>query len=199
MKKTLLTLALIATISTATFSQAKFVMGVKGGLNLSSVDAKASAGETYKSSAGYHGGLFGTIKIAKIGIQPEILFSKQGYITENAGVEQKFDQKYVNIPVMIKWYFAKVINIQVGPQFGMLTSAAVEAADGTKTDQKSTLKSSDISLCAGFGLELPFKLNFDARYVLGLSDVNDTAGATSAVKNRTVQLSLGYRFLDKGN
>ena len=196
-KNIFLALALIA-FSAVSYGQAKVAMGIKGGLNLSSIDRTATAGETYKSATGFHGGLFATIKIAKIGIQPEVLFSKQVTTqTDNSG-DTDWNLQYVTIPVMIKWYMVKGLNLQVGPQFGMLTSAAQETAVGS-TDIKSDLKSSDWSLGAGIGFDAPFKLNIEARYVIGLSDINNFAGASESIKNRTIQISLGYRFLDKGN
>ena len=200
MKRTFLVIALFTVFAFAANAQVSFRLGLKGGLNFSNVDTKAALGETYKSSTGYHFGAFSTIKITKFAVQPEVLFSKQGSVIKDiTGSEDEYDFSYINIPVLFKLYLAGGLNLQVGPQFGLLTSAALNAADGSETDIKNTLKGSDISLCFGAGIDLPFKLNADVRYVLGVSDVNDLAGATDALKNKVIQVSLGYRFIDKGN
>src|SRR5882672_6355097 len=79
-------------------AQASVGIGIKGGLNFASVNA-SSPGTTYSNRTGYHFGAYTLIKLGKIGIQPEVLFSKQGtkfaYSTSN--VDANFD--YVNIPV----------------------------------------------------------------------------------------------------
>ena len=197
-KKSFLILAFIALISISALAQSKFSMGLKLGPNLSSVNANATVGETYKSITGYHGGMFATIKGSKIGFQPEILFSKQGYILKTTAGQDVFDFKYVNVPIIIKWYMVKGLNVQIGPQLDLLTSAIKEAADGTNTDHENILRDRVWNLCVGLGVDLPFKINLDARYVIGLTDVNNLTSAGSALKSSVVQFSLGYRFVDKG-
>ena len=197
-KKSFLAFAFITLISVSVVAQSKFTMGLKVGPNLSSVNANSTTGETYKSITGYHGGLFATIKGSKIGFQPEILFSKQGYILQTTAGQDVFDFKYVNVPMIIKWYMVKGLNLQVGPQLDLLTSAIKEAADGTNTNQTNILRDRVWNLCVGLGLDLPFKINIDARYVIGLTDVNTLTSAGTALKSSVVQFSLGYRFLDKG-
>ncbi|MDH5365527.1 MAG: PorT family protein [Cyclobacteriaceae bacterium] len=197
-KKSFLAFAFITLISVSVVAQSKFTMGLKVGPNLSSVNANSTTGETYKSITGYHGGLFATIKGSKIGFQPEILFSKQGYILKTTAGQDVFDFKYVNVPMIIKWYMVKGLNLQVGPQLDLLTSAIKEAADGTNTNQTNILRDRVWNLCVGLGLDLPFKINIDARYVIGLTDVNTLTSAGTALKSSVVQFSLGYRFLDKG-
>lgn len=198
-KKIFLASAFIVLISVSTLAQAKFMMGLKGGLNFSSVDVAATPMENYKSSTGYHGGLFATIKVAKIGVHAEALFSKQGYIKKTVSGEDLFDYRYVNIPIIVKWYILKGFNIQVGPQIDMLSSAVLVEVDGTRKDQVNVSQPKVWNLCAGIGIDLPFKMNIDARYIIGLTEVNNVTTATSAIKSRVIQVALGYRFLDKGN
>ena len=173
MKKIVLSISLIL-VTVFAFSQASVSVGLKAGANFANTDIDET-----ESVTAFHGGAYGMFKFTKIGIQPEILFSKQG--------DNEVDINYVNIPVMLKYYLAAGLNLQAGPQFGVLLNA--ENSDGD--DISDGLKSSDLSAAFGAGWDAPFGLNFTARYVIGLYDINDVSGA-SDVKNRMFQLSVGY-------
>lgn len=170
-------------------AQAQLAIGVKGGLNFANLNTDNFS---TKNRTSYHVGSFLLVKLTKIGIQPEIIFSQQGSKVKDpqaGNFESNFS--YVNIPVMLKLYTIAGINIQVGPQFGFLTSA-----DFNDQDIKSELKGSDLSLGLGVGWDLPLGLTVDARYNLGLSDVSD--GSADQIKNQVWQFSLGYKLIKLG-
>ncbi|HRG11197.1 MAG TPA: outer membrane beta-barrel protein, partial [Cyclobacteriaceae bacterium] len=78
MKKiSILTLVCVFAYSLAN-GQAQFAVGIKGGPNFANIDVNSSVGDNYKNRTGFHGGAFALIKLTKIGIQPELLFSQQG-------------------------------------------------------------------------------------------------------------------------
>jgi hypothetical protein len=188
------------------YSQAEVAIGIKAGPNFSTVDTKASAGENYKNRAGFHGGAFVLIKAAKIGIQPEVIFSQQGSKVEINSQNFESNFSYVNIPIMLKLYTVAGINIQAGPQFGFITNAETPIQDqlspGTYRveDVKDKMKSSDFTLGLGLGWDLPFGLTLDARYNLGLSKIYEDAprNQTEDAKNQVFQFSLGYKLIRLG-
>lgn len=186
-----LTLCLIALVG---FSQARVELGLKGGMNF----ANFKTGDDFdtNSKTGYHAGIYGMVKLANIGIQPEVLYSRKGANFEDfgTGAQDDFenDLVYLDIPVIAKLYLPLGLNLQVGPQFGMLLSAE---SDGD--DAKDAYKNSDISATFGAGWDAPFGLRFTARYLLGLNDINDS-GTDTEVKNRMFQLSLGYSLIKLG-
>lgn len=184
MKKILLTLSL-ACISMFAFSQASVSLGIKAGANFANTNISGS-----ESITSLHAGAYGLFKFASLGVQPEVLFSKQG-ASFTGGGEVNLD--YVNIPVMVKFYLPAGLNLQAGPQFGLL----LNAEDQSGNDLKSGLKGSDLSAALGAGWDAPFGLQFTARYVLGLSNIDDGFG--SEVKNKTFQLSIGYTLFKLGN
>ncbi|HYC83928.1 MAG TPA: porin family protein [Chryseosolibacter sp.] len=195
-------LALLCFATTLAFSQAEFAIGLKAGPNFASINTDASAADNYKSRTGFHGGAFALIKITKIGIQPEVIFSQQGSKVEidNENYENNFS--YLNIPIMLKLYLAAGINLQLGPQFGFVTKATGPVYNSvtqewSEEDVKETLKGSDISAGLGAGWDLPFGLTIDARYNLGLSRMNDKDQPDEA-KNQVFQLSLGYKLFKLG-
>jgi hypothetical protein len=188
------------------YSQAQLAIGIKAGPNFSTIDTKSSAGENYKNRAGFHGGAFVLIKAAKIGIQPEIIFSQQGSKVEIDSKDFESNFSYVNIPIILKLYTVAGINIQAGPQFGFITNAETPVQDQLNPgsykveDVKDKMKSSDFTVALGLGWDLPFGLTIDARYNLGLSKIYDKAPSqqTEDAKNQVFQLSLGYKLIKLG-
>jgi hypothetical protein len=185
--------------SAAAFAQASVSLGLKGGLNFANVNT-SSVGAAYNSRTGYHAGAFVNIKLTKLAIQPEVIYSVQGSDISMATSSQALDLAYVNIPVILKFYLIGGLNLQAGPQFGFLASASGPDPTGTVTgavDLKSYLKSTDFSIGLGAGFDIS-KFTIDARYNLGMSEINDNA-ALSAAKNQAFQLSLGFKLFDFGN
>lgn len=188
------------------YAQAEFAIGIKAGPNFATIDTKSSPGTNYKNRAGFHGGAFVLVKGAKIGIQPEIIFSQQGSKVEINSKDFESNFTYVNIPIILKLYTVAGINLQAGPQFGFVTNAEAPVQDQvvggatTVQDVKDRMKSSDFTLALGVGWDLPFGLTLDARYNLGLSKVYDDAPAyqTDDAKNQVFQFSLGYKLINLG-
>jgi hypothetical protein len=89
----------------------------------------------------------------------------------------------------MKLYTIGGLNLQVGPQFGFLTSAE-------RGDESIKLKKSDFSVGLGVGWDAPFGLSLDARYNLGISDVSDVAEAQ--IKNQVWQISAGFKIFKFG-
>lgn len=182
------------------FGQAQFAIGIKAGPNFANINTDASLGENYKNRTGFHGGAFALIKLTKIGIQPEIIFSQQGTNLEISGSSFEQNVNYINIPVMLKFYLIGGLNLQAGPQFGFVTKAeGTDPLTGQVTDIKDLLKGSDISAGLGLGFDAPFGLTLDARYNLGLSEVFDDAAQTQEAKNQVFQISVGFKLLKFGN
>lgn len=179
------------------FLYAQVSGGIKGGLNLASQRLESIAfSPSTKAKAGIHLGAYATIMFSeKIGLQPEVLYSSQG--TKFSGstlsdVTVKFN--YINIPLLLRYNFNKMVNLHLGPQFGVLASAKVDDGE-TDEDVKNFLKGSDLSAAFGVGVDLPMGLNFSVRYSLGLSDVDKESGEET--KNNNIQLSVGYRLFGK--
>lgn len=206
MKKIIVTL-LFASASIYSFSQTEFALGIKAGPNFANINTDASAGENYENRTGWHAGAFMLIKGEKVGFQPEIIFSQQGsrfkYNTAAPSLKQNFS--YLNIPLIFKLYTIAGINLQVGPQIGILTSAEREdfttGTSGAITEQdiKNDLKKTDISLALGVGWDLPFGLTLDGRYNWGLTDNDDGVKTNSGasigqIKNQVWQISVGYKL-----
>jgi hypothetical protein len=183
--------------------QVQVALGLKGGLNLSKIDFSQGA-SNIDNRTGFHGGAFALFKLTKIGIQPEILFSKQGasYTVNTDNFEANFD--YINVPIILKLYLAAGLNLQAGPQFGFLSTSELINTTTNVTDPQDAKslfdKKSDLSIALGAGWDLPFGLTIDARYNIGVSDVklSPTSSTPVDIKNKVIQVSLGYKLFKLG-
>ena len=167
------------------------IFGLKGGLNISNFigDIKDN---TIRTSV--HLGVFSEIMINDgFSIQPEILYSGQGYSGSNDPGFSRSKYDYINIPILAKIYVAERISVEAGPQIGFLVSAK-ERTDNdniTLEDRKIV----DFGLNIGFAYDLKNGVFFQTRYNLGLSNINSGADA-NAVKytNSVIQLSVGVKL-----
>ncbi len=187
MKKITIACLFLMMAAAGAFAQASVSLGLKGGLNFAKVDV-SSVSAAYNSKTGYHIGAFANFKFTKLAIQPELIYSVQGADASAGNLELG----YFNIPILLKFYLIGGLNLQAGPQFGFLTSAT---AGGT--DIKSLMKGSDTSIALGAGFDIS-KFVIDARYNMGLSEIQDAAGA-AATKNQVFQLSVGFKLFQFGN
>lgn len=204
MKKLLLVALVLST--SLSYAQTQVAIGIKGGLNFANFQSKGDA--DFQGRQGFHGGAFALVKIAKFGIQPEILLSQQGskLTINNTDFESNFN--YINIPVIVKYYLLTHthgggISVQAGPQIGILQSAKADVFDSVQfimnkdQDVKRFYKKSDVSLCIGAGWDAPFGLTVDLRYNIGLRRIEDEE-SENAVRNSVFMISVGFKLLKFG-
>lgn len=197
MKKNLLALAItVSLFAFAHAAQGQAAFGLKGGLNLTTLDLKDPE-SSYESRSGYHAGLFLRGKFNNIGIQPELLlFTQQGQLESSIGTaEERFT--YLSIPLIFKFYPVAGLNIQVGPQFGFLIDGEREYhtfLGGMTGDITEYYKKSDVAVSFGGGYDFDFGLGLDVRYNLGIKDVNNVADGEEA-RSRIFLVSVGWNFL----
>ncbi|MDO9554648.1 porin family protein [Rhodonellum sp.] len=176
-------------LMTGTVSAQHANIGIKGGLNLYNLDL--GAGNSFDTKAGIHLGLLGHIHLAnQFALQPEIMYSGQGAKFMNGGVETKINLDYINVPVLLQYMFDNGFRLQAGPQVGFLLGAKYKT-NNNSVDFKDDYKSIDFGL--GFGgsyVHTPSGFGVDARYNLGLSNINENTNTTS--KNRGFQLGVFY-------
>ncbi len=180
------------------FAQLKTELGVKAGFNYTNLDlstvGRLGAINNYHWNPTFHVGVYGMIRLPKksklypLALQPEIVFSKQGqkFTTPyNSDLQTLF--YYVNVPVIIKYYFLNGVNLQFGPQIGIMAGSKgdllrIQSSGlnrGNIVGQalenqslKQYINTTDFSLVFGTGFDFPFGGNLTIRYNVGISDVN---------------------------
>ena len=180
-----ITMALVA----FTISAQNVTFGAKAGLNFASMVGDAAEGLDGRTS--FHIGATAEFEISEsFSIQPELLYSGQGYTYDFDGADVTGKVDYINLPVMAKFYVADGFSVEAGPQIGFLASAK-EDVDGESFDIED-LKSTDFAFNIGAGYKVDSGLNFGLRYSMGLTDVPDSD--TDGFKHSVLQLSVGYNF-----
>lgn len=189
MKTKILLLALVTLTGTSAFSQ-KIHIGVKGGAAINKLTGKSFKDEF---SFGYHVGGFVEIGLGKkFGIQPEIIFSQTNVDTSStfSSVYQfkqldKVQLKYLSFPILLNIKPSKILTLQVGPQFGILTNKS----NTLLQNGKEAFKSGDFSMLGGVQINIRH-FNIYGRYAIGLSNINDIDN-TEKWKNQSIQLGVG--------
>jgi hypothetical protein len=195
MKKAIVCLLFII-VSFFAFAQ-ETAFGIKGGLNLTSLNVKDPKA-SYNSRTGFHAGIFLRGKFNKVAIQPEaLLFTQNGDIKSSLFGTAQESFTYLSVPVMLKFYPVGGLNLQLGPQFGFLLDGERKydtfLGSGSQ-DIKDYYKSSDMSVSFGGGYDFGFGLGLDVRYNLGVKDINNAANG-DPVKSRVFLISLGWNFI----
>ncbi len=208
MKKHLLftVLALLSIIANAQEEKVRF--GAKAGLNIANQLGDEFLFSETKSRTGFHIGLLVEAPVTeKLAFSPELIYSSQGFRLNAVtfdnffgalNIESTVKLDYINLPIMAKYYIAKGLSLQAGPQIGVLVSAKSEgSAFGIKTgmDIKDFVETIDYAFNFGLGYQLDIGLFFDVRYNRGLGNINDGNGSSVPEnQNGVFQLSAGYKF-----
>ena len=175
-----------AVFSTAVFAQTDVKLGIKAGLNVANISVEGD--NNFDSRLAPHAGLLAHIHLApKWALQPEIMYSGQGLEDNDRDVKWKLH--YVNIPVNVQYMFDNGFRLQTGPQIGLLADGE---NDPGNVDLKDDLKKTDVSWTFGAGYLSYSGFGVDARYNLGLTDINEAG--SNKLTNRVFQVGLFYMF-----
>lgn len=161
--------------------------GIKGGYNLAAVSFDGD-GETDQRHS-FHVGVYGESFISEsFSIQPELLYSQQGYVITDSN--NTFTQKlnYINLPLMLKAYPSQNFFLEAGPQIGLAVSHKEEYDGLFSTSQEYDPNSFDWGMNFGAGFKTDSGISLGVRYHLGLGDLYDENKAY----NRVWQFSLGF-------
>ena len=116
---------------------------------------------------------------------------------------------YLNVPLMVKGYVTRQLAFMVGVQAGFLlndpkyefTSIDIERDQYGGATYDNSQKVSDSWPAKKVDVSLPIGLSYeymgvvlDARYNLGLTNVDDSPAHDDSCKNRVFTFSVGYRF-----
>jgi hypothetical protein len=174
LRNIILSMLVLVTLGSLQAQDKAVRFGVKAGLNVSTVYGDLE----YDPTAGFYiGGLADFTVSKKIHIQPELLYSLEGFKDASIG--------YLRLPIMAKYYTSNRFNLQLGPTIGLKANA-----DDLIND---AITSFDVGVALGCEYEFPKGLSLSFRYNVGLNNINDVSGGFE-FRNSALQLGLGYRF-----
>ena len=152
---------------------------------------------------------------SKFAIQPEINYADLGGAfhyedIEGFSYDLTFRYNYLSISPVVKFYLVHGINISFGPQLNLIIdqsklkyiSNQPELGPDLQIQQslQEVLKGNSIaSFAFGAGYDMPFGLNINVRYILGISDSVETlANGFYFIENKNttsaIQATLGYHI-----
>jgi hypothetical protein len=187
-------LSLLIAAASFGFTQAQVNFGAKGGFNFANLTGSDASGASMRVS--FHVGALAQISVTDMfSVQPEVYYSDQGAKVSQDGQSGTYKLGYINVPVLLKYTTSSGLFLQTGPQLGFLMSAKAES-QGVSVDIKSQANSTDFSWVFGLGYLTSSNLGIDARYNLGLSNIekNDGSGDTGTLKNGVIQVGVFYLF-----
>ncbi|WBA41369.1 porin family protein [Hymenobacter canadensis] len=221
MKLPLLSAALLLAATGSSLGQTTGTQfGLQAGVTQSVLDGTINNNAQFKT--GYVlGGFVRFRPSARVAFQPELNLARQGSRNEQQVgygtiLRNSTHLTYLNVPLLLKVYLGNVVNLQAGPQLGLLVSGRekgqvgyisssngsgyVEGDEDVKADYKS-----DVAVCFGLGADLKNGLSVAARLNYGVTDIenNDFRKAFreaydfGGLHNRTLQFTVGYAFGSK--
>lgn len=184
----ILTFVILVVLGSAKMNAQEPTFGAKIGGNYSRVTGDNSS--NYDPSTAIVIGVMAEIPLTKrLSFQPEIIFSRQGYRSDVYDLKIK----YINIPLMAKFYLVDKFSLEVGPQIGFRSLAIAETPIGDY-DARNDIKSIDLGVDAGIGYKLENGLNFGIRYNHGFSNITKYVGDKVTNHNAVVQATVGFFF-----
>lgn len=206
MKKSILLLAMLFLGISNMSAQETIYFGVKGGINSSTFRGDGFGDfDNPSSRTSFNLGLLAEIPISdKFSVQPEVLYSGQGYdiASRNDANDVEYQLDYINVPVLAKFYLVEGLSLEAGPQIGFLVNSEIDSNpsqdSGDVPLNEDQFNKVDLSL--GLGASYKFRGGFfvNARYNYGLSDVYDDSFSNvfnnSDVKHSVLQGGIGFMF-----
>ena len=205
--KTFLRMALPLALLIATPLQAQTTLGVKGGINIATVDTNVSdISDLVDSKTGFVGGGFVTLGLGSLfALQPELLYSQKGFQVEEFGETVKLNTNYIEIPVLLKAQFDLAMlrpAVYAGPVLSFETGCSLSALE-VSVDCDDELadvgerKKNEWGAVFGANVDLilgSITLILDGRYQLGLTNLADVPDSDDSVKNNVWQIMAGVGF-----
>lgn len=186
-------------------------IGVRAGVNLSNLSIDPEEDElSTGTKLGFGFGIFYKLKASdNLSIQPELNFMQHGakFDVELLGLssESTLSFNYLQVPVMVKYGFGDMnatnFYVQGGPYLGLgigkvksksCIDGECEEEEQEYGDGEDGPKNPDFGLQLGAGVNLNSKISFDARYILGLTNLTSDDDAT--IKHTGINISVGYTF-----
>lgn len=193
MKKYLLSLALLTALSIS--ARAQFNLGIKGGVNFSSIDADQLNRST---KTGYQAGIFLRVGTAFY-IQPEAYLASTGgnFNSSSNGSDYSASVRFttLNVPLLLGHEFGSTstnFRLMVGPvySYNLSKNESFSQNFDNAYHDFGNYKNSTLGYQVGAGVDI-LGLTADLRYEGGLSKLNPNYGQRASIWS----VSIGFKIL----
>jgi len=191
MKKNILTL-MFAFCVCASLAQVPVLTGIKAGATISKVSNSSNS----VKFDGYVGGFLEVQFLKGYHLQPELVYSRQGFRPALDGANaDNVDLNYLSVMLANKFYVvpAGQFYVVVGPAFDFKVGKMQQSIFNDEVAKF------DFALFGGLGVEFPFGLGIEARFKHGLVDIfgrdkNSSVANKDLIANQVFQLGFTYHF-----
>ncbi|EGV43900.1 PorT family protein [Bizionia argentinensis JUB59] len=175
--------------------------GVKGGVNFSTITSDDF--DDADSRTSFNVGVLAEIPLTeRISIQPEALYSGQGFTSKVLNQDVDYNLNYIQVPVLVKVYLIEGLSVEAGPQFGFKIHEEIkvdsDAIGGNTTIDPDDSAIKDFDTSVAFGAAYKFDNGFfiNGRYNMGLTNIfkDDTVIENIDAKNAVWQIGAGFMF-----
>jgi hypothetical protein len=205
MKKIILMVAVMFSITYSASAQNQVAFGLKIGTNYSNV--YDSEGEDFDADGkfGFAAGAFLSIPLGEyLGIQPEVLFSQKGFKATGTMLGSTYEMtrttNYIDVPLLVALKPVHSITLLAGPQFSFLmkqrdkfTGPNASYLQEEEFDNDNIRKNT-LGFIGGADINLEHTvIGFRAGWDLSNNN-GDGTSSTPRYKNVWAQATIGYRF-----
>ena len=186
--------------------------GINAGVDFATLggDIADLVGVDPSTKTGFSVGAFFGVDVDKMfRIQLNGQYVQKGAKFEESGATVTFEVPYIELLLPLTMVIpiessSITPRLYVGPSLAFEMSCDIKFEEGGTSDTESCsdagapTKSTDYGVFFGVGVDFGLgsgELTLDALYNLGLANLNDFEGDTDTVKNRNIQILLGYAFL----
>ncbi|MCB0795472.1 MAG: PorT family protein [Flavobacteriales bacterium] len=188
-----LSIVLAALLCSALANAQQSGIGVLGGAMASTTRSEA---RQYNIVPGGLAGLYFPLGLGtRFELQPELTAAFMGSSHQVQGSEFRVVDRsmYLQLPIMVKFFLTNAVNLQIGPQAGMLIGSWM-SYEGEQTETTDDRNPYDFGVSMGLGVDFRSGIDLGVRYYNGLSAVLAQDDELYP-RNRSAQLTVGYRFL----
>lgn len=199
----ILTAGTLVLNSSSVLAQGSVRVGLKGGLNASSLFYDSQGVSNKNERIGFHAGVFAQAPLGDFfAIQPELLYMTKGasanYNALGFNGKNTFKLNYAELPVLATFKLGKAVELQAGPYVSYLLNSNINSNGdfGTGSSAISRANFNKIDYGVAGGLNLYFgKAFIGVRYEQGLQRIANTGAARTLLgnaKNSVGLLSVGF-------
>jgi len=214
MKKHVMLALLILFLGSSFVFAGAFGAGVSAGGSMAFVGTEPSGEGTPRY--GFTGGVYGDYafyaieNVVDFSVQPGVYFAMKGFRTELedfGDAKMEVNMNYIEVPVLLKATFDFNLPVKpfvlVGPSVGYAITKEVIIPEtvpspwneGIVASYEEDTSNFDFGLVFGAGVDLDMGISIDARFNLGLLNIDNEATGDDYTKNRSVSLMVSYNIL----
>lgn len=189
--------------SSDALAQGRTRVGVKGGLNASSLFYDSQGATNKNERIGFHVGLFAQAPVGEFfAIQPELLYMTKGASADYNFVgfngKNTFKLNYAELPVLATFKLGQAVELQAGPYVAYLLNSNINSngdfGSGTGSINRDNFNKVDYGVAGGLNIYFG-KAFIGARYEQGLQQIANSGAAKTllgSAKNGVGLLSVGF-------